>query len=613
MAQIRSASSELTAFFNTGDIPTSDNFSDLILSTAVYDGTLKHISGSTTSTGSFGFLKVVGNVGCDLTPSITNYYTLGSTTFKYSNLHISGTADVPKIANVSGSIASNTTISVSSSLTPTVDNTWNLGEGALRWKTIKGATGSFGMISSSLIPRKNNEYDLGSSTHQWKDLYVDGTAYIDTIDNASAVHIVTASFDYISSSLIPHGDDAYDLGSSGNEWKDLYVDGTAYIDTLSLASLANDINISSISCSAQMLNVSGTIHPKTDNTYDLGTSALQWKDLYVDGIAYIDQISGSGTAGDAYLTASVHIVPGVNDVYTLGNQTNQFLEVFANSVSSSLVTSSIAKIGEAQITTLNASGVTTLDGNVTLGNATGDDITITGRIAADIDPKTDNTYDLGASGLEYKDIYIDGIAYIDQISGSGTAGDSALTSSVHIVPGVDDTYSLGSSALEWKDLYIDGTANLDTAVIGTGSIDRLSATVIPTANNSYNLGSSDFKFATIHTVTASISGYVSSSLIPHSDDTYDLGSSGNEWKDLYIDGTANIDNLNADILSTSLSASINLATFTTSGSAGSSYVSAIRFRNLPTTEAQARLIGTGSLYLGGPSGSNSNYLVVFTG
>ena len=42
----------------------------------------------------------------------------------------------------------------------------------------------------------------------------------------------TGSIGFMSSSLIPHTDDTYNLGSSGNEWKDLYVDGTAYIDTI---------------------------------------------------------------------------------------------------------------------------------------------------------------------------------------------------------------------------------------------------------------------------------------------------------------------------------------------------------------------------------------------
>ena len=38
----------------------------------------------------------------------------------------------------------------------------------------------------------------------------------------------------VSSSLIPANDDKHDIGSSAKEWKDLFIDGTANIDTLSL-------------------------------------------------------------------------------------------------------------------------------------------------------------------------------------------------------------------------------------------------------------------------------------------------------------------------------------------------------------------------------------------
>tara|TARA_R110000824_G_scaffold17948_3_gene71885 strand:- start:13 stop:990 length:978 start_codon:yes stop_codon:yes gene_type:complete len=43
-------------------------------------------------------------------------------------------------------------------------------------------SGSFGVISSSLIPDIDNKYDLGSSGKEWNDLYVDGTAYVDAIN-----------------------------------------------------------------------------------------------------------------------------------------------------------------------------------------------------------------------------------------------------------------------------------------------------------------------------------------------------------------------------------------------------------------------------------------------
>ncbi len=39
----------------------------------------------------------------------------------------------------------------------------------------------------------------------------------------------------ISSSLIPANDDKHDIGSTTKEWKDLFIDGTANIDTLSLS------------------------------------------------------------------------------------------------------------------------------------------------------------------------------------------------------------------------------------------------------------------------------------------------------------------------------------------------------------------------------------------
>ena len=48
-------------------------------------------------------------------------------------------------------------------------------------------TGSFGVISSSFIPDKDNHWSLGSSGNEWKDLYVDGTANIDSLAMGTTV------------------------------------------------------------------------------------------------------------------------------------------------------------------------------------------------------------------------------------------------------------------------------------------------------------------------------------------------------------------------------------------------------------------------------------------
>ena len=267
MAQIRSASAELIAFFETGDIPTADNFSDFILSTAVYDGTLPLISGSKVSTGSFGMLR-------------TNQIT-----------------------------SSHAQITLASNLTPDVNKVTNLGTVSKQFLNLFVNTASIGIISGSLIPRVDNTLDLGSSTKEFRNLHIDGTAFIDTIDNSSAVSIVTASFTHgISSSIIPDADNTYDLGSSTKEWKDLFVDGVAKIDSLGSAAGDTDIAyIARLSGSGASPNLTASVNfvPGLDNVYNLGTAGHSWKDLHVQGTATIGTLSLTSLADDI-------LIPGVS-------------------------------------------------------------------------------------------------------------------------------------------------------------------------------------------------------------------------------------------------------------------------------------------------------------
>lgn len=47
-----------------------------------------------------------------------------------------------------------------------------------------------------------------------------------------------------------------------------------------------------------------------------------------------------------------------------------------------------------------------------------------------------------------------------------------------LVPSADGTYDLGTSSKEWQDLYVDGTANIDTADIGTASITSITSSPV---------------------------------------------------------------------------------------------------------------------------------------
>ena len=104
-----------------------------------------------------------------------------------------------------------------------------------------------------------------------------------------------------------------------------------------------------------------------------------------------------------------------------------------------------------------------------------------------------------------------------------------------VVPVTNNDIDLGTSSLQFKDLFIDGTATVDALQVDTNAVVTGNLTV----NGNATLGN-----AASDTVT--ITADVASPLLPSADDTYDLGAVGSEWRNLYIDGTANIDALVAD-------------------------------------------------------------------
>ena len=70
---------------------------------------------------------------------------------------------------------------------------------------------------------------------------------------------------------------------------------------------------------------------------------------------------------------------------------------------------------------LTVAGNATISGNLTFGDAATDTINLAADVASNILPSADNTYDIGATGAEWKDIYINGVAYVDAIDLNGTS------------------------------------------------------------------------------------------------------------------------------------------------------------------------------------------------
>ena len=215
----------------------------------------------------------------------------------------------------------------------------------------------------------------------------------------------------------------------------------------------------------------GAIVPVTDNDIDLGTSSLEFKDLFLDGTATVD----------ALVADTADINGGTIDGTTVG----------ATSAST------------GSFTTLGASGAVTfsstlsVQGNTTLGNAASDTVTVTADIASDLIPSADSTHSLGDSSNYWSNAYIDAITTTGNVSVGGnltvtgtttfnggtlTLGDAADDNVVfgadvnsNIIPNTDNAYDLGSSSQEWKDLYLDGTAYLDSISLNGTAITATAA------------------------------------------------------------------------------------------------------------------------------------------
>ena len=128
----------------------------------------------------------------------------------------------------------------------------------------------------------------------------------------------------ISSSLIPAADDKHDIGSSTREWKDLFIDGTANIDTLTLtdAFTYNGVtfNTSGSASPATSLQITGSqFDLKATNTENLFTLFNKDGDLSFqldDRVVVLGALSTAPTpvAGGLFYSGSDHFFLGFSGV-----------------------------------------------------------------------------------------------------------------------------------------------------------------------------------------------------------------------------------------------------------------------------------------------------------
>ena len=106
----------------------------------------------------------------------SKYKTSGQMSISSSEIDLTATSiDINGAADISGNLG------VGGDLTVTGSSTFN--GGTLTFGDSDSDNVVFGAdINSDMIPNTDNTYHLGSSSKEWKNLYIDGTAHIDTLD-----------------------------------------------------------------------------------------------------------------------------------------------------------------------------------------------------------------------------------------------------------------------------------------------------------------------------------------------------------------------------------------------------------------------------------------------
>ena len=343
-------------------------------------------------------------------------------------------------------------------------------------------------VNSSITPNTDDAYDLGSSSKEWRNLYIDGEANIDTL-NADSATLTTADINggTVDGATIGANSASTGAFTSVTVSTTLDVSGAAIFDgNVSLGNGTSD----TITATGRF---NSSLVPSTDDARDLGTSSLQWRDLYIDGTANIDSL--------------------VADTADINGGTIDGTAIGGNSPSSGAFTS------------LSASG------NVDLGNATSDTITATGRFDSDLVPSSDSSNALGTTALRWSNLFIDAATVTNDVSIGGdltVIGDANITGTL-TYEDVTNIDSVGVVTARSGLVVSSGGANITGGITGdltgdvTGNADTattlatsrtLSISGAGTGSASFNGGANADIALTLANSGVTAATYGSSSAIP---------------------------------------------------------------------------------------------------
>jgi hypothetical protein len=316
----------------------------------------------------------------------------------------------------------------------------------------------------------------------------------------------------------------------------------------------------------------GAIVPVTDNDVDLGSSTLQFKDLYIDGVGYLDSVDidggsidgvtiGGSSAGAGTFSSLVATTADINagtiDNAVIGGSTassGSFTTIAASS--NATVGGTLGVTGNVTMGgTLAVTGTTALTGTATITsadiNSGAMDNTTIGNTTAAAGTFTDLT-STGTSTHATVDINggaIDGVTIGAASAGAGTFTDLTASGTTTVTTAdinggnIDGTIIGASSAAagSFTTISTTGQATLATADINGGSID---GAVIGSSSAAAITGTTITGTSLVGTVTGNVTGDLTGDVT--GDVTGDLtgnvtaGSGSSTFNNVTVNGTLDV-------------------------------------------------------------------------
>jgi hypothetical protein len=366
----------------------------------------------------------------------------------------------------------------------------------------------------------NGLVDISGNLTVGGDLVVTGTTTFNggtiTLGDAATDNVVFAAD--VDSSIIPDDDDTYDLGSATQEWRNLFIDGTANIDTASIDNISDDTLVATnkkIQFRDTAISVSSSADATLDIASDGAINLTAGTDVVIPANVGITFGTGEKIEGDSTdltitsgadinltATADVNVPSGVG--ITFGDDGEKIegdgTDLAINSSGDVNITATTVDLnGNLEVSgTLTQTGIATFTDDIIIGDgktigSTSDIDAIT--IAAN--GQVTLTQTLIGTALDISgDIDVDGVTNLDvvDIDGAVNMADTALVTGVltttaatvfngGFASNADSTMSTNKKLIfRDSDIHISSVNDGDLMIAANDEID-LTSTLIDINGN----------------------------------------------------------------------------------------------------------------------------------